>query len=244
MYETNQGYGAGQQTYSAVVNYLQNQGYAAHSNNYSSNAMGNPAPYQDMEPNHEASMIDVFLEDQRPWTPLVTTPHEIMPVIEQTFERITGQEFPFDAIRISIVDKDTLHRAHDAFDGYTGEGLAGFSLNRYGKGVSEIFVKQDHLDSLLLTIGHEIGHVLSHTLPSKKDEEAKAHAFSIAWMECIRDNNISGLKPNIRLNPARNGLHDVALDFVQRLMHTGASAFDIFKTLSQGLTSMIAKLEA
>src|SRR3989338_6102616 len=242
MYGMNQGYASGE-SYSPTVNYLQPQRYAAQPSAYSQAVESNPAPYLDLEQHHAASIAEVFLEEQRPWTPIITQAHEVPPVIEQTFEKITGQEFPADAIRISIMDKDTLHGTHALFGSSTGEGLMGFSLNRYGKGLSEIFVKEDHLDSLLLTVGHEIGHILSPSLPSQKDEEAKAHAFSIAWMECIRDNNICGLTPNIRLNPARNGLHDVAYNFVTHLLKTGASAFDIFKTLSQGLTSMIARLE-
>ncbi|MBW3019105.1 hypothetical protein KY329_02895, partial [Candidatus Woesearchaeota archaeon] len=118
--------------------------------------------------------------------------------------------------------------------------IMGFSINKFGKGASEIFVREAPLDSLLLTIGHELGHVLSPTLVNKHDEEAKAHAFSLAWMETIRDNDIAGLKPNIALNPANNGLHDVAFDFVKKLLHTGASAFDVFQTLSKGLTSILA----
>lgn len=249
MYQQSASYNSGPSSYSNASSYAGQSsvyavqgGYSSH-NNYAANSEGNIAPYQDMEPQHAASIAEVFLEEQRPWTPIIEQSSEVAEVIKQTFERITGQVFPQEDIKISVVSAQVLHQAHNLFGGCAGDGLRGFSLNRYGKGTSEIFVKEDHLDSVLLTIGHEIGHVLSPSLPSQKDEEAKAHAFSIAWMECIRDNNICGLKPNIRLNPARNGLHDVAYDFVQHLLRTGASALDIFKTLAQGLTSMIARIE-
>lgn len=190
---------------------------------------------------HAENITEIFLEEERPITPVVANKHEIMPVIEQTFELITGQEFPADSIQITICDAQMLKIIHEQTGRAWNNGIMGFSINRYGKGISEVYAREEHLDALLLTIGHEIGHILSPSLPNKKDEEAKAHAFSIAWMETIRDNNICGLKPNIKLNPAKNGLHDTAYEFVQHLMITGASAFDVFKTLAHGLTSIIAR---
>ncbi|RJQ22516.1 hypothetical protein C4580_00500 [Candidatus Woesearchaeota archaeon] len=183
---------------------------------------------------HE-SIVDTYLEDNRPWTPIVTELGEIQSVLEQAFEKITGQPFPREHITITIQNAADFEKRHPI----TARGqVVGYSINNFGKGVSTIVVKQDHLDAMLLTLGHEIGHVLSPTLPDKRDEEAKAHAFSIAWMETIRNENIAGLAPNIRLNPARNGLHDVALDFVNTLRWTGNSALDIFKTIANGATSI------
>lgn len=203
------------------------------------NTENNNQEYFARAPEH--NIVESFLEDERPATPVVTNKHEIMPVIEQTFELITGQEFPADNIQITICDTQMLKIIHEQMGGTWNNGIMGFSINRYGKGASEVYAREEHLDALLLTIGHEIGHILSPSLPNKKDEEAKAHAFSIAWMETIRDNNICGLKPNIKLNPAKNGLHDTAYEFVQHLLLTGASAFDVFKTLAHGLTSIIAR---
>jgi len=198
------------------------------------------ANYTRPDAHAESSMVDVFLEETRPWTPIISQMEEVRPIVEETFERITGQPFPHDGIRMTICTPEDFQRAHQAVGGNAAPGVVGFSLNKYAKGVSDIVIKADHLDSVLLTIGHEIGHVLSPTLPNPQDEEAKAHAFSIAWMETIREHNIAGLTPNIRLNPAHNGLHDVALNFVNYLMKTGATAHDVFKTLAHGLTSIIA----
>lgn len=189
---------------------------------------------------HAAFITETFLNPERPWTPIISNLGEVKEVVEQTFEMMTGQKFPHENIKIMICKPEDLRRIHETTGNGWSDGIMGFSFNKYGRGVSEIYVKEEHLDSLLLTIGHEIGHILSPTLLNQQDEEAKAHAFSIAWMETIRDNNIAGLQPNIMLNPAQNGLHDVAYDFVKQLQNTGASALDIFKTLSQGLTSIIA----
>ncbi|VVB81043.1 Uncharacterised protein [uncultured archaeon] len=212
-------------------------GYSAAScsNSYGGSSYGGKAEYAMPEtPNFQ--MADVFLTEDRPMTPIVSELGEVRQIIEQTFEKITGQEFPAEDIQITICDETQFREMQPA------NGVVGFSFNRYGKGTSEIYAIQDHMDRLLLTIGHELGHILSPTLPNKQDEEAKAHAFSLAWMETIRDNNIGGLQPNISPNPAHNGLHDVAFDFVKYLLKTGASSFDVFKTLSHGLTSIIAEV--
>jgi len=189
------------------------------------------------------SIAHEFLAPNRPLTPIISTLGDIKEIIEQAYTTITGEDFPFDAIRIVISDEEDFRGIYEAMGGIYQPGIMGFSFNQYGKGVSEVYVKQDHMDRLLLTLGHEIGHVLSPTLPHPQDEEAKAHAFSLAWMETIRDNDIGGLEPNIAINPAQNGLHDVAYHFVLHLLHTGASSLDIFKTLSQGLTSMLAEAQ-
>lgn len=200
--------------------------------------IGSPYGAADM---HASIVVESFLAPNRPVTPMVTKLGDVKKVVEQTYEELTGQAFPHDDIRIQILPENEFSAMHRSISGHTSSGVMGFSLNRYGFGISEICVRQDNLDSVLLTLGHEIGHVLSPTLPNAQDEEAKAHAFSLAWMETIRDNNIGGLLPNIRLNPAKNGLHDVAFEFVVHLLNTGASAHDIFKTLSTGLTSIIAE---
>ncbi len=235
--------------------YSGNSGYAgsgySHSSGYSSAAgysggagysTGHSAPasqYSQPEQPH-FSFADSFLTENRPMTPMISDMGEVKEVIEQTFEKITGQEFPHDSIKIMICDEQKFRQVHNNTGGSWSEGIMGFSFNKYGRGTSEIYIRQDHLDSVLLTIGHEIGHVLGPTLPNGQDEEAKAHAFSLTWIETIRENNIGGLQPNIIPNPAHNGLHDVAFDYVKYLLQTGSSSFDVFKTLAHGLTSIIA----
>lgn len=183
------------------------------------------------------SLVDSFLNPNRPFTPLVSTYEDIKPIVDETYKTLVGEELPYHAFHIVVVSEDDFKFIYETTGGIYSAGIMGFCFNKYGKGVSEIYVKQDHMDRLLLTIGHEIGHCMSPALPVIQDEEAKAHAFSLAWMETIRDNNIGGLTPNIALNPARNGIHDVALDFVNLLVNAGASSMDAFKTISQGLSS-------
>ena len=185
---------------------------------------------------HE-SIVDNYLEDNRPATPIVNELGEVQTVIDEAFLKVTGQTFPADMIHITILPAEEFVRTQPMKNSHNGT-IVGYSINKYGKGASTIVIKQDHLHAVLLTIGHEIGHVMSPTLPDARDEEAKAHTFSIAWMEVIRLNNIAGLSPNIRLNPARNGLHDVALDFVNFLRWRGSSSLDVFKTLAAGLQTM------
>lgn len=194
--------------------------------------------FQRGEDIHNA-MSDLFLNPNRPATPLISEFAAIKEITEETYKQLTGQDFPHDSVKVFVLPEIAFKNVFVSTGNYWNEGIQGFSLNRYGYGTSEIFVRENNLDSTLLTLGHEIGHILSKPLPNLKDEEAKAHAFSIAWMNTIRDNNIAGLSPNIILNPARNGIHDAGLDTVNHLMSAGISALDAFKTLAHGLTSRI-----
>ncbi len=84
----------------------------------------------------------------------------------------------------------------------------------------------------MLTIGHEIGHVLTETLPSGENEEAKAYAFSLKWMETIQQHNIAGLQNALVTEvPAPNGLHDVAFAYVMRLIRQGKTAWQVYRDL-------------
>lgn len=222
----NNSYG-GQPAYSSVSDSYNNS-YSAPQHDYNTFTQADVPDF---------SVADVFLEENRPATPIVTDSGSILGIIQETFQTMTGYQLPRD-MSIIILDDEQFKQAHSAY-GRWSEGIMGFSINRIGKGISDVFVRQDHLDSMLLTIGHEIGHVMSPTLPNKHDEEAKAHAFSLAWIETIRDNNIAGLRPNIKLNPAKNGLHDVSLNFVMDLLKAGNTSFTIFKTLATGLTSLL-----
>ena len=88
----------------------------------------------------------------------------------------------------------------------------------------------------MLTIGHEIGHVLTKTLDDKHEEEAKAYAFSLAWMKSIQENDIAGLGDSfVQERPAENGLHDVAFAFVEKTIRWGKSAWDVYQELISGL---------
>lgn len=230
------------------MTYAQSAPYAIQSTAY---AMLTSIPTQDYasEQLRESYMIKTpefglhfeaapFLATDRPATPIISCADEVKDMIVEAFEKSTGQEFPEDGIRVQVLALEEFKKAHERY-GPWSDGIMGFSINRHGRGVSDVVVREDNLDRLMLTIGHELGHVLSRTLPNAQDEEAKAHAFSLAWMETIREHDIGGLRSNIVPNPARNGLHDVAFDFVNKLLAAGMSAKDIFLTLSQGLMSII-----
>lgn len=182
-----------------------------------------------------------FLSPDRPETPIVQKQSEIMPYVKETFEKLTGNPFPEDKIRLHVLDDKAFEKAHGG--GRFGPGIMGFALNRQGRGADDVFVRKTHLDRMMLTIGHEIGHVMSPTLPDARDEEAKAFAFSVAWMEAIRKHNIAGIGRSVLPNPARNGLHDVALDYLYELIEKGNGALQLFKDLASGALSITKRLE-
>jgi hypothetical protein len=151
---------------------------------------------------------------------------EIRGHIERAFEEIFHKPFPND-IKISVCDEEQFRKIAPH------PGTLGLSLNRSQQGLlSEIFVKNDFLARVMLTIGHELGHVLSAPLENPQDEEAKAYAFSLAWIRMVKEKDIAGLKEAIITErPAENGLHNVAFAFVERLMRRGKSAWEVYLDL-------------
>ncbi len=158
---------------------------------------------------------------------------EIKEFVEEAFLATTGEELPND-IEISVLNDTAFKQAHVAHNGVWNDGIQGFSLNTNGRGVNRIFVRANPIDRLMLTVGHEIGHVLTPSLGNPHDEEAKAFAFSLAWMNTIREKNIAGIGNNILPEPAENGLHDKAFSFVQRIIENGTKAWDAFLQLARG----------
>jgi hypothetical protein len=167
----------------------------------------------------------------------VGTAKEIEEDIKEAFRATTGEEMPNDII-VRVLDGAQFRKAHEQHSSAWNESIQGFSINANSTGPSLVFARADQLDRLMLTIGHEIGHVLTHTLKSPHDEEAKAFAFSLAWMNAIRDNNIAGIGSHINPNPANNGLHDIAFNFVQRIIMAGASAWETFLQLAKGMLTI------
>lgn len=178
---------------------------------------------------------DSFLDRNRPRTVFVGDASELKEFAEETFRDVTGKEFPDDIV-IRLLSKDEFIRANSAAGGKWNNGIQGFAVNRKRFGMSsEIFVRKGELDKIMLTLGHEIGHVLTRTLENKKDEEAKAFAFSIEWMKKIKELNIANLSTAICLDrPAQNGLHDVSLDFVLKKIQEGKGAYGVFEELISG----------
>lgn len=181
---------------------------------------------------------EAFLSTERPEMPLVEQSTEIMPYIKEAFEKLVGTEFPEDMIKIRVLDDEKFEKAHASTGGNSHPGVKGFAINRNGFGISDIFVRKDNLDRMMLTIGHEIGHVMSPSLKDARDEEAKAFAFSLAWMNAIREHNIAGIGSHINPNPANNGLHDIAFNFVQRIVMAGTSAWETFLQLAKGMLTI------
>jgi len=167
-----------------------------------------------------------FLSDKRVPVQFVGSAGEIRDLITEAFMKTTGMYFPPD-ITVRVCDEKTMKK----FNRNWMPNINGFCFNRKGRGISEVFVLKGELDRVMLTIGHEIGHCLSRCLEDPKAEEAKAFAFSIAWAKKIKEFNIGNLAMNIKMNPEINGLHDVALGFVLRMMKKGEGALDIYRKL-------------
>ena len=178
-----------------------------------------------------------FLNKNRPISNFVVDKDEIMGFVKDTFWHMMGKMLPED-LYISILSHFDFKIAHSMF-GRWQEGIVGFSINGKEK---KIFIRQNDLDQILLVIGHEIGHIVSDTLSNPHDEEAKAFSFSIEWARTIKKHNIANLagsiKDDIEFSPARNGLHDVALEFVNLMTKKGRSAMDLHKDLARRYLSI------
>jgi hypothetical protein len=176
-----------------------------------------------------AFVPDDFLKPGRVTQPFVGDAADIEDDVKEAFVAVTGSAFPTD-IRVSILKVEAF-RKH-----VKDSSVVGFSVNRKENGlVSEVFVLADEKDRVMLTVGHEIGHVFSKSLKDKQNEEAKAFAFTRAWMEAIKEENIAGLGSAIVLeNPAQNGLHDVAFSFVASILKSGKGAFDLYWEIVNG----------
>jgi len=196
--------------------------------------------YTPMHHSHYVFTPDIFLTKERVPTKFVENFQEIKEYAEDAFKKLMDEGFPKDVL-VNVCTWEELKREYPQFMDKCRTEVLGFAINRKHLALASIiFVKKDSLDRLLLTLGHEIGHVLSKQLSSSVDEEAKAFAFSIAWAETIRKSNIAGLKNSIRtiINPAENGIHDKALDFVLKQIKLGKKPFELFKEFSNSNISV------
>ena len=157
---------------------------------------------------------------------------EVREFVEETFETIFQQPFP-NHIKISILNQEEFRKIAPS------PNTIGLSLNRSQENLlSEIFILNDSLGRVMLTIGHELGHVLTKTLPNPHDEEAKAYAFSLLWMKVIKEHNVANLSSVIVLeNPAHNGVHNIGFSLVERLLNLGTTEKEIYVGILQGLFS-------
>ena len=148
---------------------------------------------------------------------------EVREVVEEAFTKIFDCPFPND-VKVSVLSDKKFRKIANS------PGVLGLSFNRkLTGGVSEIYVREDSLARVMLTLGHELGHVLTATLGDKRDEEAKAYAFSLEWMRMLQEENIGGLGGALVLDrPAENGLHNVAFEFVQKMVASGRKAWEVY----------------
>lgn len=155
---------------------------------------------------------------------------EIKEFIQDAFEKVCGYPLP-TAFKISICKEKQFRFIA------LSPNTVGLSINRSQQGLlSEIFVLEGSMGRVMLTLGHEIGHVLTRTLPDPVDEEAKAYAFSLAWIKIIQEHNIAGLQDALITEvPAVNGLHNVAFAFVQQFLKQGMEAWEIYQRLIKNL---------
>jgi len=173
----------------------------------------------------------MFLEPIRPETQFVNRFEEVQTLVEEIFFLMLGKRMP--NFSITICTKEELMQIHSRFGSWNGN-IQGFAFNK------QIFVKNNNLDELLLTIGHEIGHVYTKSLTNKHDEEAKAFSFAIEWAKTIKKHNIGNLSNNIvsKFNPAHNGLHDISFFFVQNLIDKGLKPMQIHSDLVRNYISV------
>lgn len=174
-----------------------------------------------------------FLLPKRVSQPFVGRAEEIRPLVEEAFQKVMERPLPED-FTITILPEKEFRRLAPA-------GVVGLSINRKEiNAVSDIFILADELDKVLLTVGHELGHILTKPLKDKRDEEAKAFAFSFAWMKAIKEHNIGELSLSLILDqPARNGLHDLAHNFVFNLLQKGKKALEIYLELIRGGLTLV-----
>jgi len=120
----------------------------------------NPASdYSAPRPIHTPSP-EPFLRPNRPVSPFVGEISEIAHYIQQAFEAVTGSTLPNDVL-MEIVTREELRQRHEKVGGAWSPGIQGFSVNKQGFGNSSIVVKENELDKLMITIGHEIGHIMT-----------------------------------------------------------------------------------
>ncbi|MBI4454149.1 hypothetical protein HY636_05895 [Candidatus Woesearchaeota archaeon] len=180
-----------------------------------------------------------FLHIYRPDTQFIDEANDVQEFVKEAFRATTGEELP-PHIKITVCNEEKFKLLHTSKGGKWSKGIQGFSVHL----TKEIVIKQNKLDVVMLVIGHELGHVLSHPLGNMHDEEAKAFAFELEWLNSIKKHNIANLADNINIDfqPANNGLHDVAFNFVKKLVSAGKRAMDVFNGLISGDVSMQTSL--
>ena len=207
----------------------------------------NPMPYTKIQQQYPTTYAsthsfspEIFLNPSRPISRFVVENSEARQIAKEIFELMAKEKLP-DSISINVLPFGDFKSLHSGFGAWSN-GILGFSVNSS----KQIFVRENHLDALMLVIGHEIGHVLTDPLPNKHDEEAKAFAFSIEWARMIKQHNIANLGTSIKdepdFQPARNGLHDVAFSFVDFMVRKGRKAMELHEDLVKRYVSVFDRV--
>lgn len=159
---------------------------------------------------------------------------EIEDSARDIFTLVTGKRIN-DNIKINICSLEEFRKTQ-LFFGVSGNNVQGFCINKD----KVIFVKKTDIVNTLVVLGHELGHVFTRELRNKHDEEAKAFAFSIGWVKKIKEKNILNLRNslNLDLNPAKNGLHDVAFEFILDNLDNGRNVMELYWELVYGVISL------
>jgi hypothetical protein len=177
---------------------------------------------------HDLFAPEIFLSPNRKDVKFVKASEEVRALVEDAFHALTGKPLPNFNIRICTPAE--MKKAHPNWH----ESIRGFAV----PSTQSIFVLQAPLDELMVTLGHEIGHLLAKSASSEVDEEAKAFAFSVAWIQAIKERDIGGLGKNLVVpTPARNNIHDKAWEFVQQMLKSGENPIGLFYQLSSGYIS-------
>jgi hypothetical protein len=181
--------------------------------------------YDKNERHEDMFKPEMFLSSDRKDVPFVKATEEVREFVEKTFQLLTGKPLP--KFNIKVCTPEEMSEEHPGWN----PSIRGFAIPQK----QAIFAVEAPIDELLLTIGHEIGHLMSKQLDNIQDEEAKAFAFARAWAQVIKDEDIGGLGRNITMPaPATNGLHDKALEYVNSWLKAGESPMSIFYMLSSG----------
>ena len=143
-----------------------------------------------------------FLRPGRPQTRWVGGFEEVKEIVEKIYRDVTGNELPH--VEINIVPAKELYMEYEKSGNKADEALQGF----YGNG--RIFVKEGKLDEMILTLGHELGHASSAQLANPELEEAKAYAFTEAWVKTIVENNVENLAECITIARSRSSIPEWA----------------------------------
>ncbi len=160
---------------------------------------------------HEESIHHTFLLPSYVLKQFIGKTEKIEHYVKRTFRLLMGFEFPKNII-IKICSKEELKSIFEKISNEKwSEGILGFSINN--QILNKIYIMENDLD--------------------KKLEEAKAFAFELAWARIIVEHDIAFLSKAIKLfpNPAKNGIHDSAFEFVLEKIKKGKKPMEIYEEL-------------